>query len=226
MKKTRKKTIKGMSKKTAFFVFALELFFALLLVSLLMKSVTINGNEDIQYADSSATDRISCADGRLYVNNISASVPKKGNPEYDISYSWAESDTDYPTVPRAAIASYRNKKGDLLYEISLYRDSFTAKEDIPDGKDADNWFDDWKGNGEENAKVTGEAVQAGKFRGFLVSPAEGVSSDSKAPYTLYFAVKDKTGISVYILEGILHNEESADAFKAAMDTCTKSLHKN
>ena len=225
MKKTRGKNIKGMSKKAAFFVFAIELFFALLLVSLLMKSVTINENEEIQYADSSATDKISCADGRLYVNNISASVPKEGNPEYDISYSWAESDTDYPTVPRAAIASYRNKEGDLLYEISLYKDSFTAKEDIPEGKDADNWFDDWKGNGEEGAKITGETVQAGKFKGFLVSPAEGVSSDSKAPYTLYFAVKDKNGISVYILEGILHNEEAADSFKAAMDSCTKSLHK-
>ena len=86
MKKTRKKRTKGMSKKAAFIVFALELFFALLLVSLLLKSVTLNENEEIQYADSSATDNISCADGRLYVNNISASVPKDGDPEYSIYY--------------------------------------------------------------------------------------------------------------------------------------------
>ena len=230
MKKTaeekKKTTKKRRRKRPPLLLFIIEILLALLMISLLMKSVTINDKDKIKFADEGVTDKISCGEGKLIVNNVSASVPTKGKPEYDISYSWAETDTEYPTIPRAVIASYRDKEGNLLYEISLYRDSFTPKEDIPEGKTPVNWFDDWKTGETEGSRMNNETVAAGEFRGFLVSPPEDSQGMStKAPRTLYFAVSGSKGLSVYVLEGILYDEESKDVFLKAMDASTRSLKK-
>ena len=40
-----------------------------------------------------------------------------------------------------------------------------------------------------------------------------------------FAVSGSKGISVYVLEGILYDEESKDVFLKAMDASTRSLKK-
>ena len=224
--KKPKKKKKRKSKRPPLIIFIIEALLAVLMISLLMKSVTINDSDEITFADKDFTDEISCEEGKLIVNNVSASVPTKGKPEYDISYSWAETDTEYPTIPRAVIASYRDKEGNLLYEISLYRDSFTPKADIPSGKTPVNWFNDWKIGETEGSKMNNEAVEAGEFRGFLVSPAEDSQGmNSRAPRTLYFAVSGSKGLSVYVLEGILYDEESKDVFLKAMDASTRSLKK-
>ena len=74
--------------------------------------------------------------------------------------------------------------------------------------------------------MNNEAVEAGEFRGFLVSPSEeSPGMSTKAPRTLYFAVSGSKGISVYVLEGILYDEDSRDVFLKAMNASTRSLKK-
>lgn len=73
-------------------------------VNKIYNSVTINSNDPIQYSEH--VDDISADEGFLHVNNVSIAVPTDGTETYSISYSWAEDDDQYPSVPHAITAIY------------------------------------------------------------------------------------------------------------------------
>ena len=79
-------------------------------------NVTINSDDPIQYSEH--TDEISALEGTLIVNEVSALVPTDGTEEYSISYSWAEDDDEYPSVPQAITAVYTDSEDNKLYTIS------------------------------------------------------------------------------------------------------------
>ena len=173
---------------------------------------------------SDQVDKISCADGTLKVNNVSVTVPKE-NATYTISYTWGKDDKDQPTIPHAGTASYYNKDGKLLYDVTLYRDSFTKTKDIPEGKDASNWFSDWSTDDSENNLH--KPMDSGSIHGFLLSSTEDSEGDSAgstySSTSYYFAVQDKKGLSIYVLEGILYDNASKDTYNELMDDCIKSI---
>ena len=168
-----------------------------------------------QYSDP-GKDTFSCQDGTLCINDISVSVPTGENVDYSISYSWAEDDTDYPSVPHAIVASYRDAAdGRTMYDISLYRDSFTSKKETRKYKNARNWFSKWKT--ERTDEIHKFRHKVGKIRGFCVSSLDAKSpkSDSRT-CTYYFAVTESNGISLYILEGVCYDTARSEDFNKIM----------
>jgi hypothetical protein len=187
-------------------------------------SSSSNTEDSVEDSGSDPVDKISCADGTLKVNNVSVTVPKE-NATYTISYTWGKDDKDQPTIPHAGTASYYNKDGKLLYDITLYRDSFTKTKDIPEGKDATNWFSDWSTDDSENNLH--KPMDSGSIHGFLLSSTEDAAGDSTgstySSTSYYFAVQDKKGLSIYVLEGILYDNASKDTYNKLMDDCIKSI---
>lgn len=107
-------------------------------VNKIYNSVTINSNDPIQYSEN--TDMISADEGTLHVNNVSVTVPTDGTEEYSISYSWAENDNKYPSVPHAISAIYsRRAETDAEAETaeSAGTDSAADKDTAADEKAAD-----------------------------------------------------------------------------------------
>lgn len=289
-----------------------------------------------EYADDRHTDVITCRDGELIVNGVTAKVPAEGNVNYGISYVWAEDDTDYPSVPHAIIASYRadpapaedaqeaseqsaeqggdkvvssdelkkdsaessSKEADskdaeaasgddaeadsgenaekapedstaddsdsnadsqngketesdnsdsnadsdkdkadekaeekaaenaeVLYEISLYKDSFTSAKKLPKGKDHKNWFADW------TAEQTDEAYKfpyrVGNTRGFCISTMDSKSAPADyRTYTYYFAVPENNGVAIYVLEGTCYDTKSRKKFTTIIKNAINSIEVN
>ena len=85
-------------------------------VNKIYNSVTINSNDPIQYSEH--TDMISADEGTLHVNNVSVTVPTDGTEEYSISYSWAENDSKYPSVPHAITVIYP-KRSEVADEAEI-----------------------------------------------------------------------------------------------------------
>lgn len=222
-KKAKKK--KYLPKKSSTILVLIELALLVVCVSVFLRSVSFNRNDSMVYADPSQADDITCSDGRLHVNEVCADVPTDGNVSYNISYTWGSEDTDYPSVPRSVTASYVNDKGELLYDISLYRDSFTPNSKVEDGKTADNWFDNWEEVDDEVS--THRPLDAAELHGFqIISNKDLKNEDSGSIYTsssFYFAVQEEDGISVYILEGILYNPEFLEAYEAALAGSIQSI---
>ena len=107
-------------------------------VNKIYNSVTINSNDPIQYSEN--TDMISADEGTLHVNNVNVTVPTDGTEEYSISYSWAENDNKYPSVPHAISAIYsRRAETDAEAETaeSAGTDSAADKDTAADEKAAD-----------------------------------------------------------------------------------------
>lgn len=188
------------------------------------RDIFSKSKNDVVYSDPDQVDEITCADGTLNVNNVSVSVPEE-NATYNISYTWGKKDEDYPTVPHSVTSSYYDKDGKLLYDISLYRDSLTKPSDIPEGKDASNWFSDWSTDDSEANLHTPK--DSGKLHGFLVSTIENTGEDSSGvtygSTTYYFAIQDKEGLSLYVLEGILYDKASLETYRKVMDDCINSI---
>lgn len=223
---TGKKTKPSLRKKISKRLFFLILFIAILLVPVainqIMMMVTINSNDPIQYTEDK--DVISCSDGFLHVNNVSVAVPTDGNEKYSISYTWSEEDKDYPSVPHAINAVYKDKAGDDSFSISLYKNETVPKDQIPEGKTAENWFDEWKGTSTKS--VTQKALKSKNVNGFYISPATSKDGDSSGDYTnysYYFAVPEDAGISIYVLEGNRLNENSEEVLPGIMDKCIQSI---
>lgn len=217
-----------LKKITLILILLTEFILILLLLTTVMRSAVLNRNDRIIFADNSHKDDISCADGKLTVNNVSANVPSTDNASYSISYSWAESDTDYPSIPRAALVSYNDKSSHLLYEISLYRDSFIPRREIPKGKNSSNWFDDWERSDSKDESIKQMPYKTDKINGFLVS-AVNTNSDKASSYSVssyYFATEDKKGISIYILEGVLYREGDKKKFEKVMENSFASIQIN
>lgn len=186
-------------------------------------SVSINSNDPIQYA--AHTDEISADEGILKVNGTSAKVPVTDKVEYSISYSWAEEDEKYPSVPHAISAIYSDAEGKNLYSISLYRNETITKDKIPSGKKASNWFKDWPADTE--SEICQEPLDTANVKGFYIYPhepdAEGNSVTDYSDFSYYFSVKEGKDISVYVLEGVCLDGESYEALRTIMDECIQSI---
>ena len=185
-------------------------------------SAILNSNDPIQYSEP--VDDIFCAEGTLGVNRVKVTVPTDGTEKYDISYSWAEDDGQYPSVPHAITALYSDQEGKSLYSISLYRNETVATKDIPSGKTSDNWFDEW------TPVTEGDVLQAPldtkNVKGFYICPnvAEDGTVADYDNYSYYFAVyEDDGGISIYVLEGVCMDEGSRADFAAIMDGCIQNI---
>lgn len=191
-----------------------EAFILIALIFVLINYAHVAPQDPVQYTDKSEGEHITCADGLLIYNDVSAKVPTDGNLKYSVSYSWAEDDTDYPSVPTSALATYTDapEGGKPVYEISLYKDSFTPNEAIPAGKDRSNWFSGW--SEEKSEELYAFPHKVNDINGFCISNlhAENVTEGYRT-YTYYFAVQENGGISVYALEGICYDPQQRDAFK-------------
>ena len=221
----RKKTrisVTRVPKKLSIVILVLEfLLLAGITVTFVMYSRADYQNSGKQ-AEKRIRSDVSCSDGLLKVERVSVNVPSNGDAKYSIAYTWAEDDKDYPSVPYAAVASYLNDGVSPAYEISLYRESYTPNKKVPKGKTADNWFSDWK---EKDADgIVEKRLDSGKVHGFLISNLKGstINSDYRS-YTYTFAVKDKKGISVYVLEGVCYDDESLDEFGKIMNDAVASI---
>ena len=216
-------SLKNPSRRAMRILLLLEILFLSLVVLVFTRSVSLNKDNRILPADAGTIDTVSCMDGSLTVNNITTKVPSRGNVVYNIAYSWGKNDTDHPSVPHAAVATYSNDSGRSLFELSLYRDSYTPKRKVPKGKNAANWFEGWEQKNDENYKSS--ALKTGVFSGFILSGVEkgAESSSSYSTSTYYFATETKKGVSVYVLEGVLYDQASSELFKKSFDYARTSL---
>ena len=217
---------KKRNKKLAAGVIFFEVVIAVVLLVLLYQNMALNSQENVTYADESFIDDIKFDNGKLSVNNVSVEVPTNNNVTYNISYAWAKDDEEYPSVPHVATASYGKKDGSVAYyDISLYRDSYVEKDDIPEGKTADNWFDDWEVGSGKTSSPRFEDVD--KIHGYYVSTIDSkedsASGDEYRVVSYYVATEAKDGIAVYILEGILYEPELSDDFLKVFDKCMSSM---
>ena len=225
-KKSRKKKL-GKKKRRLIWgvVFMLEAFIVLLAFNILYNSVTVNSDEELFNSATSTPDKISYSEGVLQVNDVSVKVPTKVNETYDISYSWDQSDTEYPSIPRSVTVSYEGKNKEPKYNLTLYRQDTIAEQDIPEGKDEKTWFDDWN-TATENG-ISQQLLKAGDIQGFYISPdrTKTKSSDDSGydNYTYYFAVKSDKDIQIYVLEGVCEDETAAKELADVMQKSIQSI---
>ena len=191
-------------------------------LNLIYMSAIINTHDPIQYSEH--TDEISCADGALIVNNVSVAVPTDGTEEYSISYSWSEEDENYPSVPHTITAVYPDKDGTKKYSISLYRNETIPKKEVPKGKKAENWFDDWVITPDEALRQ--EHLETDTTNGFYICPSPDTLSEDSADYNdyaYYFAVNDTDGVSIYVIEGVCLDEQYAAELPEVMAGCINNI---
>lgn len=228
----RKKFPILINKKIITLVVAIEMVALIALGVFFGKYARVAPSEPTQYADVSAADYIDCADGMLIVNSVSVAVPNDDNTKYSISYAWSKDDKDYPSVPRAAVASYMKAPKDdnstqsenesLEFEISLYKDASYNLSEIVDGRTADTWFSDWAE--EEVDGIVKKRYSQGNINGFLISSLE--ADDFSGEYRSYkfsFAVSEAKAVSVYSLEGTCYDSSGVKAFKDIMNQAIHSI---
>ena len=117
------------------------------------------------------------------------------------------------------------EEASTLYEISLYKDSFTSEKKMPKGKNEKNWFSDWKTEKTEDAYKF--AYKVGNTRGFCISTMDAESApDDYRTYTYYFAVPENKGVAVYVLEGTCYDPESKDKFTTIIKNAINSIEVN
>ena len=217
--KDLKGRMRRLSKRNGLLLVLIELILVLFLAVILTQHISLNSGDPT--SDSGFVDEISCADGQLSVNTVSVSVPTEGGVSYSISYDWGKDDKDYPTVPKVAIASYHSDTGDLKYDISLYRDSFTPAKKVPAGKKPSNWFSDWKSVNDGNSKQ--EPKKSGDINGFLITTVGNEPEGAYETTEFYFAVRTKDGVSVYVAEGLLYDKEYEKEFNQVMEDVISSV---
>lgn len=220
----KKVRIRGVriSKKLSIVILLLEVLLLVGITVTFIKYSRADYQKPEKHAEITSGTKISCSDGLLRADRVSVKVPSAGNVAYSVAYTWAESDKKYPSIPYAAVASYHKSEEEPAYEISLYRETFIPKDKIPKGKTAGNWFSDWK---EKDADgVIEKHLDSGKVHGFLISNLKGstINSDYRS-YTYTFTVKEKKGISIYVIEGVCYDSESLDEFSKIMDEAVASI---
>lgn len=221
-KKRKRKRIRIKKRNKLIIIICYELVLGMIMINILMHSVSLNSSDEIQYADRGGVDDIRCEESTLIVNDVYVSVPPSENISYNISYSWGKNDKKYPSVPRSITALYKNKEGSDLYDISLYKESFTPNNKIKLGRNHANWFRGWKTG--QDANIKREHKDTETVYGFLT---DTVSTDEDAlvfENTLYyFTVPSDDGVAVYILEANLYNQHSKDDLKKAMSSAISSI---
>lgn len=224
----KKKSSFRLNKRPLLIILAAEIVLAFILVVLLSQLIALNPNKDILYTNKPFEDVISCDEGVLIVNSVSVTVPTNHDVTYNISYTWGKDDTDYPTIPQSITATYNENPEAPLYNITLYRESFTPFAEVSKGKDASNWFSDWTVLNDENVKH--EPKIASNLKGFLITttypdPEQSPDSISES-YSFYFVITGKNGYSVYVLDGLLYESSFSNEFKQVMDNSTQSITLN
>ena len=130
-----------------------------------------------------------------------------------------------PSVPQAITAVYPGEEDEKLYTISLYRSETVKKKAMPKGKKASNWFDDWEVVTEGD--ILQKPLKSGDINGFYIYPqmneeGTGTASDYNN-YSYYFTVKERGGVSIYVIEGVCLDETIVPEFSRIMDECIKSI---
>ena len=219
-------------------IIACEVIILLLALGVMIRYARTAPAGPNQYFDPSSADVITSADGILAVNGVTAIVPTEGDVSFSVAYGWAETDKDYPSVPRAAVATYysvpegddsgaeeEHTAKDVKYEISLYKEESYGKDEITDGKTAENWFSDW-GESEDKGVVKSRHT-AGGLDGFLVSSLDSSGFDGEyRSFIFYFAVQEPAGISVYAVEGINYDSQNKEDLSGIMDQVLESISVN
>ena len=216
---------KPKDKRLMVLIICIEILFIMLLAFMMSRSVSLNSNDSIKFADEEYVDTINCKNGSLIVNNVNVAVPTGKNMKYNISYSWGKNDTEYPSVPHAATVAYCKKDDTILYDISLYRSESYESREIPNGKDEKNWFNDWKV--ESDGNPTQEKLNTKNFHGFYIHPNTNATDAKKAVadynnYSYYFAVRTDKGILIYVIEGTCLDDQYVSEFSKIMDACIQS----
>ena len=220
----KRKTKKNRLVSSLLFAFIfIGILFVLVAANMIYMSVTVNTHDPIEYAEQ--TDTISADTGLLNVNNVSVSVPTSGKEDYRISYSWAEEDKDYPSVPHAITVVYPDPEGKDLYSISLYKNETIPPDKLPAGKNADNWFDSWQTDSESDVQQT--RLDTDIVKGFYIYPREeepdGTNSSDYGTFSYYFTVPDGKAVSIYVLEGQCLGENSSARVRDVMQKCIEKI---
>ena len=221
-KKKNRKRFKISKRSKLIIVLCYEFVLGMVMLNILFDSVSLNTSEEIQYADQSGVDDIRCEEHTLIVNDVSVAVPPNENVSYNISYSWGEKDKKYPTIPRSITASYKNTKNVELYDISLYKESFTPKEKLKMGENEANWFNSWRTG--KDGKSMRELKDTKNVHGFLIDTKD--SDDEALVYeniTYYFTVPSSDGVAVYVLESNLYNKKAQSQMQKAMNSAMNSI---
>ena len=204
---------KRLKRKGLLIIIWHEILVGVILFILLIHSVSLNATDKIKYADEASADQISCSDGALIVNDVTVLVPTDGNVKYNIAYSWGKDDRKYPT-----------DDDNILYDLTLYKDSFTPADKLKPGQNVSTWFRSWITG--DDGKVKREQKDVGNIHGFLISTTGSSDEGEGSIYessTYYFAVHTPDGITVYILEGNLYDRDSQKAMQAAMKSAMESI---
>ncbi len=165
-----------------------ELVLILALVPYFLFASFNSGNVD-KYADAKNIPVVTADYGSLVFDSVRVSVPEKG-ASYAIGYDWAKNDKDYPSVPSSASAYYTDDSDNVLYEVMLYRDKVTPKDNNGNKYSLDMWFDEWtqgsKGSDSQKAYKTPDT------KGFLIQTgSEAASSDEEASDAAQGETNDK-----------------------------------
>ena len=219
-KKRKKRRISKRSK--LLIILCYELIVGVIMLNIFLNSISLNSSEEIQYADQSGIDDIRYEENTLIVNNVNVTVPPDENVSYNISYSWGKNDKKYPTVPRSITASYKSKNDTELYDITLYKESLTPKEEIPPEKNEANWFGDWRTGRDGNSMR--ELKDTKNVHGILIDTKEN-DEDTHIYENIryYFTVPSDGGIAVYVLEGNLYNRKANEIMQKTMNSAIDSI---
>lgn len=212
-------------KKILFILVGLGLLIMLLIALHYTEKTLVSGNISKKYSDSMDIPAITADNGYLSFNSVSVKVPKEG-ASYVIGYDWAEGDTEYPTIPSSASASYLNDKGHDSYEILLYRDKVSPKNNPDSNVSLDTWFDGWTTSDEDGS--TQEKYKAKNANGILIKTAnKDLDGENKyCSYTYYFAVETSSSIEQYILELNCFDTESISNADSLFKSCADSISVN
>ena len=135
------------NKKYAIPVFILEILVLAALVIALGRFSHTAPRTPTQYAEPEGADVVACEEGLLIVNDVHVKVPKTDNVSYNIAYSWAEDDKDYPSVPHGIVASYKEVPAEAA--DGEKQEAPAAEEKSADKKDTGEKASDKQGSEEK-----------------------------------------------------------------------------
>ena len=209
-------------KTVKIFIIVGAVLFVLLTTVLFFVRNSIGEGVDQTHSNYNDIPHIMADAGTLSCNSVSVKVPKK-DAVYSIGYDWGADDTDYPTIPSTASASYLDENDNAVYEVLLYRDEVYPTDNAKSKKTIDNWFDDWKPLTDDAAQQ--EPYKTAKTKGILVRVVKEPSEKEKAycSYTYYFAVEANNSIEQYVLELDCFDSESFSGAEDLFKKCADSI---
>ena len=166
------------NKKYAIPAFILEVLVLAALVIALGRFSHTAPRTPTQYAEPEGADAVACEEGLLIVNDVHVKVPKTDNVSYNISYSWAEDDKDYPSVPHGIVASYKEIPAETSADEK--QEAPAAEDKASDKKDAGEKASDEKSSEEKaSAEEKSSDENASAEQGSEEKASEKEASDQK-----------------------------------------------